>query len=215
MVGGLIVSVQHQPGQPFHEPELLARIAAEAEANGASAIRANGPDAIAAIREAVDIPIIGIYKDRSFKAYITPTIDHAMQIVDAGAEVIAVDATALHLSEAAKIRKALEKYSIEVVADVSSFSEGFEAQKNGFDVVSTTLVGYTGPTKHIPADCFDFALLCALVHGLDIPVIAEGHIRTPADARRAMRYGAHAVVVGAAITGPGATTQWFKEAICG
>ncbi len=47
---------------------------------------------------------------------------------------------------------------------------------------------------------------------LTIPVLVEGHITTPQEARRALDMGATAVVVGSAITRPQAITARFAEA---
>jgi N-acylglucosamine-6-phosphate 2-epimerase len=46
-----------------------------------------------------------------------------------------------------------------------------------------------------------------------IPVIAEGRITTPVQAAHALQLGAHAVVVGTAITRPQWITARFVEAV--
>ena len=54
--------------------------------------------------------------------------------------------------------------------------------------------------------------LAELVAALDKPVICEGRIHTPADVRAALEIGAHAVVVGTAITNPLVIAQGFVDA---
>ncbi|MFZ9415961.1 MAG: N-acetylmannosamine-6-phosphate 2-epimerase, partial [Alphaproteobacteria bacterium] len=49
--------------------------------------------------------------------------------------------------------------------------------------------------------------------GLGAPVFAEGRFNTPALAAAAMRAGAHAVVVGSAITRPEVVAGWFAAAV--
>ena len=60
--GKLIVSCQAFDGSPFRNPESIARFAQAAVQGGAAGIRANGPEDIRAIRQAVGVPIIGIWK---------------------------------------------------------------------------------------------------------------------------------------------------------
>ena len=46
-----------------------------------------------------------------------------------------------------------------------------------------------------------------------MPVICEGRVHTPEDARAALDAGAWAVVSGTAITHPMTITKWFKAAM--
>jgi N-acylglucosamine-6-phosphate 2-epimerase len=96
------------------------------------------------------------------------------------------------------------------MADVSTVDEGLAAQDAGADVVSTTLSGYTPDSPS--ADGPDFDLVAVLAGRLRIPVVAEGRIRTPGQASRALQLGAWAVVVGTAITSPAwITGQFVRE----
>jgi putative N-acetylmannosamine-6-phosphate epimerase len=56
-------------------------------------------------------------------------------------------------------------------------------------------------------------LIQQLTQAVAIPVIAEGRIRTPHQARQALDAGAYGVVVGSAITRPVEITRWFVEAL--
>jgi len=180
---------------------------------GAVGIRANGPTDIAAIRAAVDLPIIGIYKADlpGFAVRITPTIEHAVQVAEAGADIIAFDATlrphpdSLLLEE--RVRRIRRRTGRLIMADISTIQEGQAAEAAGADLAATTLSGYTedSPAQTGP----DFELLESLVSLLKIPVIAEGRIVTPEQAARALELGAFAVVVGGAITRPQSITARF------
>src|SRR5690625_6910966 len=61
--GTLIVSCQAYPGEPMRDPGTMAQVAAAVEAGGASAVRAQGLEDIACIGAAVEVPVIGIWKD--------------------------------------------------------------------------------------------------------------------------------------------------------
>jgi len=56
-------------------------------------------------------------------------------------------------------------------------------------------------------------LLGAMIAALPVPVIAEGRIHSPRQARRALDMGAWAVVVGSAITRPRTITARFASAL--
>jgi N-acylglucosamine-6-phosphate 2-epimerase len=215
---GLIVSCQAAPDEPLHGTQYMAAMARAAKQGGAVGIRANGPDDIAAIRAAVDLPIIGLFKVDlpGYEVRITPTIEYARQIADAGADIIALDATARPhpdgFTTAELIARVQKITGRPVLADVSTLDEGLAAADAGADLVATTLSGYTSysPAQGEP----DFELIRSLVrelHSGGIPVIAEGRVSTPEHAARALASGAHAVVVGAAITRPQWITARFVE----
>ncbi len=215
--GGLIVSCQALDDEPLHGSHIMAAMARAASEGGAAGIRANGPADVAAIRAAVDLPLIGLYKAHisGYKVYITPTVLHALAISDAGADMIAVDATQREhpdgLDAAALIRLVKEQTQKPVLADISTYTEGLAAWQAGADAISTTLSGYTdySPQQEPP----DFTLLRKLTAALTIPVIAEGRISTPEQAARALDLGAFAVVVGSAITRPQWITRQFTRRI--
>lgn len=211
--GGLIVSCQALPDEPLHGAEIMACMALAAYAGGAVGIRANGPEDIHAIRAMVPLPLIGIYKDGSEGVYITPTFGHAQAVAEAGADIIAIDATQRPRPDGKPLAAMIAAIHMEldklVMADVSTLDEGLAAEAAGADLLSTTLSGYTpySPQQDSP----DFGLIRALVVETHIPVIAEGRIRTPEQARAALDAGAFAVVVGAAITRPQSITAWFVK----
>jgi N-acylglucosamine-6-phosphate 2-epimerase len=214
---GLIVSCQPDADEPendpLNRPDLMAAMAQAAVAGGACAIRADSPAHIAAIRAAVTVPLIGIYKVDlpGYAVRITTSVEDAVQISQAGADILAVDATARPRpqgsSAAGYIRLLNEATGKPILADVATFDEGLAAAEAGAAAVATTLSGYTSysPRRFDP----DFTLLEQLVKALSIPVIAEGRFNTPALASQAIKRGAWAVTVGSAITRPRIITHWF------
>jgi N-acylglucosamine-6-phosphate 2-epimerase len=211
--GRLIVSCQALPDEPLHGAEIMARMALAAWQGGAAGIRANGPADIAAIRQSVPLPIIGLYKDGTEGVYITPTLDHARAV--AQADIIALDATprprpggCLLTDLIAAIHAELDR---PVLADVSTVEEALAAEAAGADLVAPTLAGYTPYSRKTESP--DLDLVRAMCRQVQIPVIAEGHIDTPQQAQLALQAGAYAVVVGSAITRPQLITARFANAL--
>ncbi len=212
--GGLIVSCQALAHEPLHGAEIMARMARAAQDGGAVGIRANGPADVRAIREAVALPLIGLFKDGTEGVYITPTLAHARAIAEAGADIIALDATPRprpHGELLKEIIAALHALGKLVMADISTFEEGCAAEAAGADLLSTTLSGYTPYSPHQPGP--DLELVRHLVAVAHVPVVAEGRIRTPAELAAALQAGAYAAVVGGAITRPQSITRTFVDAI--
>ncbi|MEU0628205.1 N-acetylmannosamine-6-phosphate 2-epimerase [Streptomyces sp. NPDC005989] len=212
--GKLIVSCQAPPGDPMRETGTLVRLAESAVAGGGAAIRANEPEVVAAIVEAVDLPVIGLWKDGDVGVYITPTVRHALAIVEAGADVVAADATDRPRPDGstfAELVTAVHEAGALVMADVSTLAEGIAAAGQGADFVSTTLSGYVPGTPKQTGP--DLGLVAGLAAAIDVPVVAEGRINTPGEAAEALARGAHSVVVGTAITAPTALTARFVEGI--
>jgi N-acylglucosamine-6-phosphate 2-epimerase len=200
--GSLVVSCQAGPENPIHGPAAMALMAQAAEAGGAGAIRANGPDDIAAIRAVTDLPIVGLHKlGDPAGVFITPTYESAAGVVAAGADLVALDATLRPRPERLdeQIARIHDELGVPVMADVDSLDAGLAARDAGADFVATTLSGYTdGRTPTGP----DIELVRQLAARLDCPIIAEGRIWTPDDVRAVREAGAYAVVVGTAITSP-------------
>ena len=215
--GQLIVSCQALADEPLFGAEIMARMAVAAKQGGAKAIRANGPDDIRAIRTAVDLPIIGLFKENlpGYDIYITPTLAHAQATAAAGSEIVAIDATARRRPETGSLADFISAIHLEtgcpVLADISTFSEGVDAAAAGADMVSTTMSGYTytSPAQTGP----DTDLVRRLAARLPIPILAEGRYKMPEQVREALSNGAVSVVIGGAITRPQQITQWFVGAL--
>ncbi|MGF9761474.1 N-acetylmannosamine-6-phosphate 2-epimerase [Microvirga sp. 0TCS3.31] len=216
--GALVVSCQARADNPLHGPVYMSAMAQAAEAGGAMGIRANGADDIAAIRAVTALPLIGIAKvwDDRFPVYITPGFAQAAEIARAGADIIGLDATPRPRNGEpvqrliARIRSELGK---EVFADIATLEEGRAAHAAGATYIATTLSGYTEETASYKTSGPDLDLLSALVAELSVPIVAEGRFDTPELAAEAFRRGAHAVVVGTAVTNPREITKKFVQAI--
>jgi N-acylglucosamine-6-phosphate 2-epimerase len=215
--GRLIVSCQALPHEPLFGAEIMARMAIAAEQGGAAAIRANTPADIRAIRAAVRLPIIGLYKVDlpGYDVYITPRLEDACAVAAAGADLIAIDATARPRPEfdslAAYIAAIHAATDLPVLADISTYDEGIAAEAAGADLVSTTMSGYTPYSALL--DGPDIDLVAALSKALTVPMLAEGRYHTPAQVQAALNAGAVSVVVGGAITRPQEITRRFVQAI--
>jgi len=208
----LVVSCQPVSGGPLDSPEIVVGFALAALASGAKGLRIEGIDNLKAVRAATMAPIIGLIKRElsGSPIRISPLIEDIEALAAAGADIIAFDATERSRPvDAALLCKAAQRAGMVAMADIATIEEARTAVGFGADVIGTTMAGYTGgPEPDVP----DFGLLKAIIP-LGRPVIAEGRIRTPEQAQQAMRLGAHAVVVGSAITRPEHITTWFASAI--
>lgn len=218
--GGIVVSCQALEDEPLYGSNIMGRVALAAQQGGAYGIRSNSKEDIIEIKRNVNLPIIGIVK-RDYNdsdIYITPTIKEIEELISSECEMIALDATDRKRpnNESLKsfIQKIKEKNSnVLLMADISTVSEAIEAEKLGFDCVSTTLMGYTDISKDYNVTTNDFYYLTEILKNVNIPVIAEGHISTPGLAKKSLEKGAYSVVVGSAITRPKLITETFVSAI--
>jgi Putative N-acetylmannosamine-6-phosphate epimerase len=214
---GLIVSCQALENEPLHSSIIMGRMAKAALEGGAVCIRANSPDDCIEIKKNVKLPLIAIYKKvyGSSPVFITPTIKEVEELLPVESEIMAVDATKRLRPDG----KTLEEYFVEIkkvyngliMADISDLDEGIEAERIGFDIVSTTLSGYTNYTLERPKP--DIQLIKDLKNVIKIPIIAEGNIETPEQAKMCLKAGAWAIVVGGAITRPQLITKRFVDYI--
>lgn len=216
--GNLIVSCQALPDEPLHSPFIMGRMAKAACEGGAKGIRANGVADIQAIKESVQLPIIGIIKEvyDNSEVYITPTEKEIELLHEEGVDIIAVDATTRIRPNGETINtffpKMREKYPNQLfMADCSTFEDGKNAYKLGFDLVGTTLSSYTDETKGqaIP----NFNLVKAFVKELPIPIIAEGGIWSPEQLKKMFDIGVYTAVVGSVITRPQLITRKFVNVL--
>ncbi|GIN09998.1 MULTISPECIES: N-acetylmannosamine-6-phosphate 2-epimerase [Shouchella] len=212
--GGLIVSCQALEDEPLHGSMIMAKMAKAAKWGNAVGIRANSVEDIQAIKNEVDLPVIGIIKREypESEVYITPTKAEVNELLSTGVDMIAIDATNRKRPNGGRVDQLVRHIQANrclVMADISTFDEGVEAAKLGVDCISTTLSGYTPYSRQQRGP--DFHLLEQLVRELNMPIIAEGRIQTPEEAKKAIELGAHAVVVGSAITRPQLITHTFAE----
>ncbi len=214
---GLIVSCQAPVNSPLHDPYVIAAMAQAAVNNGAVGVRIDTPIHIQAVRQKVQVPIIGLWKKIMIGSdvYITPLYDHAVAVAEAGADIIAIDATTRNRPGNEKLIDIItlihEKLEKPVMADVDTYEAAKLAVDAGADIVGTTLFGYTAATKDFSPPGWE--LLTQIVDNLDTFVICEGGISSPQMAKKALDLGADAVVVGGAITGIDLLVKAFDEAL--
>ncbi|WP_391575160.1 N-acetylmannosamine-6-phosphate 2-epimerase, partial [Cohnella sp.] len=174
---GCIVSCQALEHEPLFGSSFMTAMAVAAEAGGAVGIRANTPVDIAAIKQSCSLPVIGLYKSvyEGYDVYITPTMREVREVIEAGADAVALDATRLPrplgVTFVQLVKEIREDFpETLVVADVSTYEEGVAAMDIGVDLVSTTLSGYTpySPQQEEP----DFELVAALAALKRTPVLA-------------------------------------------
>lgn len=216
--GGLIVSCQALETEPLYSSYIMSRMAYAAFLGGAVGIRANTPKDIKEIQKTVDLPIIGLYKQvyEDSEVYITPTYQAVDEIIECNIDIVAIDATnrvrpgKIYLEEFFQTIR--NKYPEQLfMADCSCYEDAMHAQELGFDLVGTTLRGYTKETEQVSIP--DFELLKKLSETLTIPVIAEGGIWSPEQLKHVFECKVHAAVVGTAITRPLEITKRYVEAI--
>lgn len=219
---GLIVSCQVQKDDPIYTEDMVVKMAQAAQWAGAVGIRANSPEQIRAIKAAVDLPLIGLYKiwQPGTDVFITPTIEAVREVWAAGAEILAFDCTAQLNAQGHPAYELLPAVKAEIpeaiiFADVATYDEAVRAVELGADIVAPTLYGYTAETAHIEhPDLREFARICRDL-GDKAYVMMEGHIYSPEDAIKCLYLGAHAVVVGSAITRPHLTAKRFTDLMGG
>jgi N-acylglucosamine-6-phosphate 2-epimerase len=202
---GLIVSCQAPINSPLDDPYIIAAMAEAAVNNGAVSVRINTPNHIKAVRAKVQVPIIGLWKQviTGSHVYITPQFHHAVAVAEAGADIIAIDATTRNRPGDEKLPDIInnihQQLGKPVMADVDTYEAAKLAVEAGVDIVGTTLLGYTLETKSFAPPGWE--LLTQIIENLNIFVICEGGISSPEIAKKALELGSDAVVVGTAITG--------------
>lgn len=214
---GLVVSCQPVPGGPLDRDDIVLAMAQAAAGAGACAVRIEGVRRVALVAPQLAVPVVGIVKRSSaqWPVFITPTVDDVHALAQAGSAVIAFDGTARpRPASLQSLVDAAHAGGAAAMADCATLADGLAAWQAGCELVGTTLSGYTADTA-VPDDAEpDWALIRDLsAHG--IRVVAEGRVRTPAQAAQALACGACCVTVGSAITRIEHVTQWFVQALRG
>lgn len=212
---GLIVSVQPEPQSVLNRPETVALLCRCAVANGAVAVRVEGAERIAAVRGAVDVPIVGLVKRTydGFEPYITPTTREIDEVVAAGAEIVAFDATARPRPDGGDVARAIDairRSGAIAMADGATPSDLAAAAAAGAPIVATTLCGYTKETRGRPLPAIDLVRDASRTATF---VILEGGVAAPSQVAAAFAAGAAAVVVGTALTNIDARIRTFATEV--
>ncbi|MDC5812098.1 N-acetylmannosamine-6-phosphate 2-epimerase [Vibrio europaeus] len=209
--GQTVVSIQPVVGSPLEKTEFIVAMALAAEQAGAKALRIEGVENVAAVSGAVSIPIIGIVKRdlQGSPVRITPFASDVDDLANAGASVIAFDATDRARPESREhIAVAIKNSGCFAMADSSCFEDGAWAHSQGVEIIGSTLSGYVGEQEPVEPDL-------QLVKQFSLAgffTMAEGRYNTPELAAKAIESGAVAVTVGSAITRLEVVTNWFNSA---
>lgn len=218
--GQLIISCQALPEEPLYSSFIMARMARAAKMAGALALRANSVVDVQAIQDETGLPIIGIIKQNypDSPVFITPTMKEMRAIAATGVPVVACQVTGQNRPNGEQLAEIVTQFRDEfpktlLMADTATLDDVREADQLGFDIIGTTMHGYTSATAGMNIADDEFAYLKAVIKVAEHPVIAEGKIDTPAKAAQALKLGVHAVVVGSAITRPLEIAKGFIAAI--
>lgn len=212
LAGRLVVSCQPVKGGPLDRTDFVVAMAEAAAASGAAGLRIEGVERVAATVQRVDIPVIGIvkYELADYPVQITPFVEDVNGLAAAGAALIAFDATDRRRPvPLAELTAQVVARGCLAMADCATVDDARAAVGHGCAVVGSTMSGYTGGIE--PKEP-DLELVRAMAAG-GMRVMAEGRIRTPEQAQRAIASGAWSVTVGSAITRIEYTTEWFSAAL--
>ncbi|WJZ02969.1 putative N-acetylmannosamine-6-phosphate 2-epimerase [Corynebacterium freiburgense] len=219
VTGTLIVSAQAPDGHPLRDTTTIAHLAAAAVAGGATAIRCGGYGGLEDIRavvEKVSVPVIGLTKEGSTGVYITPTVASARKVAQAGAAVVAVDATFRPCADGSTFAEKVEAVHGEgalIMADIATVEEAIAAHRDGADIISTTLAGYTEHREKTPGPDLELVSEIRKALGPDVFLTAEGRYHTPELAAEGLARGADAVIIGTAITDVSFVTAQFARKV--
>ena len=215
---GMIVSCQAVKGEPLYGYGIMHLFAKAAKEGGACGIRALCDD-IDSIKDEVGLPIIGLVKEcyDDSEIYITPTKKEIDRLLATKCDVLCMDAT-LRARPNGETLEELYAYARanangrEIMADVSTLEEAINADKLGFDYISTTLRGYTPYTKQYEIPDVDLVAEC-VKHVTNAKVIAEGGVFEVSHMEAISKVNPYAVVVGSAITRPKVITERLLGAL--
>lgn len=215
---GLIVSCQAVKGEPLYGYGIMHLFAKAAKEGGATGIRALVDD-VDSIKDEVNLPVIGLVKEiyEDSEIYITPTKAEVDRLLATKCDVLCMDAT-LRSRPGGITLEELYAYAREnangreIMADVSTIEEAINADKLGFDYISTTMRGYTPYTKEYEIPDVDFVKECK-DKVKNAKVIAEGGVFEVSHMEAISKVNPYAVVVGSAITRPKVITERLLGAL--
>jgi N-acylglucosamine-6-phosphate 2-epimerase len=223
LMGKVIVSCQAYDNTPLYGSDNMKLMAASALMGGAAGIRACWPQDIIAIRSlGEDFPIIGINKAMSNDAdpealrkqvFITPDFPSAKAVIDAGADIVALDCSIRETRGfdelCTLLRQIREAYPEEaIMADLIRAEDGLALADTGLvDILSTTLSAMNPDHPQSP----DYDMIRTLKENTALPVNAEGGIWEVRQLKACVEAGADMVTIGTAITRPHLITRRFVE----
>ncbi len=208
----IIVSTQAYSDTPLFGPTYMKAMAESALKGGAAGIRACYKADIAAIRSLGEFPLIGIDKvDPALKSgvFITPNITSAINVIEAGADIVGVDARINQHRSYQELYNLLKEIKslypdILIMADCVDFKDAQYAEASGLvDILATTL------SEVVISGKPDLALINAMKSELSLPVNGEGGIWELGDLKAVLAAGADMVTIGTAISRPHLITERF------
>lgn len=210
--GGLIVSCQPVENGPMDHDEIVVAMALAAVAGGANGLRIEGARRVELVAARCNVPVIGIIKRdlADSPVRISPWLADIEALADAGAAVVAFDATdRTRPVPARELLARIHSHCLTAMADCSAFAEAEAMARLGCEFVASTMSGYTG--GQVP-DEPDFEMVRQMA-AAGFRIIAEGRFNSPQLAAKALSTGAHSVTVGSAITRIEHITSWFQAAM--
>lgn len=217
--GHLVVSVQAPDRHAMRDTHTLTHVARACVAGGAPAIRCGGyggVEDISSIVNAVDVPVFGLTKEGDTGVYITPTKESVRAVAAAGAAVVCADATFRPRPDGSTFAELVDlahELGVVIMADCATPEEMAAAHRDGADIISTTLAGYTEHREKTSGPDLECLARGRELVGGDAFVIGEGRFHSPAAVAEGIKHGADAVIVGTAITDPGWITASFAAAL--
>lgn len=213
--GGLIVSIQPPADSPLRTSAIIAAMARVSLAAGAVGLRIESAADLRAVRAVTSAPIIGLVKRSlsGYEPYITPTLAEVAEILAAGADIVAFDATARPRPGGVsrpELVAAIHAGGALAMADCATFEDAAEAVAFGCELIATTLCGHTQATRGTPLPALDLLRRFA-----ELPAfrICEGGIGDAWLGHAAREAGADAIVVGTALTDLSANVRGFVSTL--
>ncbi len=218
-LGQVVISCQAYEDTPLYGADNMKKMVECAVLGGAKVVRCCWPQDIAAARTVSDdLVIIGINKifpeDGNIDGiFITPTFESAKAVIEAGADIVAVDSRIIPSRGKEELRSLLKQIreaypEVGIMADCATYEDCMFCEETGYvDILSTTLSGEGANAMPGP----DIDLVKKLKANAKLPVNAEGRIWELADIDAVVAAGADMLTIGTAVTRPHLITKRFID----
>lgn len=216
--GQVIISCQAYEDTPLYGPDNMKTMAASVIMGGAKVLRACWPQDIKAIKSLnADITIVGIFKHiiegkvEGTYPIITPNFEDARSVIEAGADIIALDCTIFKERDENALKALLQQIrdaypDVPIMADLGRYSDAKFCKETGLvDIISTTLSDYYTHSGKVDTD------LILQIKELGLPVNAEGKIWDNNDLKQVLDCKPYCCTIGSAVTRPHLITKHFLD----
>lgn len=219
--GKLVVSCQAYEDNPLYGVDNMVTMAKCVLKGGAEGLRVCWPQTAIEVRKFCKAPIIGINKimdplnfDMYSSVFITPTYQSAVEMIEAGCDIIALDGTMRKRPNGEKLADIVQRIKgnyphILLMADLATVEEGIACAAMGVDILSSTLSGYTEETKGKSELEPDYQLIKELKEKTNCFINGEGRIWNLEQLNTVWNSGADMVTIGSSITNPMKTTKYL------